>query len=464
MIPGSTPIKDEEGGEREHGPRKESHDKAELGHLEHAATAVNYTPETDEPPNGGARAWLQVFASHLMNALAWGYAAAYGVYQLHYTETMGLPRAKISWIGSIQIFLTSAICTVSGRLTDAGYARESAIVGSAMAVFGTFMTSLAKTYWQILLAQGVCTGLGLGLLFIPAITVASTYFTTKRSFAMSIAAMGTGTGSVVFPATVQYLIPRVGFPWAVRCSAFVVLTFAVAGVALLKPRLPPRKSGPWVEWGAFKEVPYLLFAAGMFLLFWALYFGFFYVSESMRPSPRSFAHVKVQINVFAHTEVGFSSTGSVALLLITNAMSIPARPAVGYIADNVLGPLNTMATGIFLLGTMFFAWTGVTTKTGLYVFSVFFGIANGAAQGVFPGALASLTKDQQKAGTRFGMVAAVIGCATLAGPPTAGAIIDASNGSFFWAQLWGGTVIICASLTVFASRFSKTGWKLKKFA
>jgi MFS transporter, MCT family, solute carrier family 16 (monocarboxylic acid transporters), member 3 len=168
--------------------------------------------------------------------------------------------------------------------------------------------------------------------------------------------------------------------------------------------------------------------------------------------------------VFAHTEIGFSNTGSVALLLITNAMGIPARPVVGYLADRVFGPLNTMATGILTLGVMFFAWTGVTTRTGLYVFSVFFGLANGAAQGVFPGALASLTKDQQKAGTRFGMVAAVIGCATLAGPPTAGAIIDASNGTYLWAQLWGGTVIICASFTVYASRFSKTGWKFMAFA
>jgi MFS family permease len=293
MIPEPKQSKAKERSRHVKRARSDSHAKPDLGHLEHAAPEVVYTPETDDPPNGGAVAWLQVFGSHLMNALAWGYAAAYGVYQLHYTETMDLPRAQVSSIGSIQIFLTSAICTFSGRLTDAGYARESAIVGSAMAVFGTFMTSLAKTYWQILLAQGVCTGLGLGLLFIPAITVASTYFTTKRSFAMSIAAMGTGTGSVVFPATVQYLIPKVGFPWAVRCLAFVMLAFAVAGVALLKPRLPPRKSGPWVEWGAFKEVPYLLFAAGMFLLFWALYFGFFYVSEATQLSLRRVAHLGI---------------------------------------------------------------------------------------------------------------------------------------------------------------------------
>lgn len=51
---------------------------------------------------------------------------------------------------------------------------------------------------------------------------------------------------------------------------------------LLRTRLPPRKSGPLVEWGAFKEPSYVLFTFGVFLLYWTLYFAFFYV----RPLPR----------------------------------------------------------------------------------------------------------------------------------------------------------------------------------
>lgn len=69
-----------------------------------------------------------------------------------------------------------------------------------------------------------------------------------------------------------------GFPWAVRCSGFIALCFAIAINLLLRPRLPPRKSGPIMEWAAFREPPYVLFSIGMFLIFWALYFGFFYVS------------------------------------------------------------------------------------------------------------------------------------------------------------------------------------------
>ena len=84
-------------------------------------------------------------------------------------------------------------------------------------------------------------------------------------------------------------------------------------------------------------------------------------------------------------------------------------------------------------------------------------------QGVFVGALASLTEDPQKMGTRFGMVATVVGFATLAGPPTAGAIIDQSDGSFLWAQIWGGTVTAVGFGTLMGARFMATGmvWRVK---
>ena len=32
------------------------------------------------------------------------------------------------------------------------------------------MTSLAKTYWQIFLAQGICEGIGMGIMYMPAVT------------------------------------------------------------------------------------------------------------------------------------------------------------------------------------------------------------------------------------------------------------------------------------------------------
>lgn len=235
-------------------------------------------PEGFNPPDGGLLAWSQVLTSLLINCLAWGYPTSFGVFQLYYEESMGLPSSQISWIGSCQTFLTFFVCGPAGRLADAGYTRETMLFGSVLAVGGTFATSACTAYWQVFLAQGVCTGIGLGVIFMPAVSVLSSYFRERKAFALALAAMGTGFGSLVFPATLQYLIPQVGFPWAVRCVGFVALAMTAAANLMLRPYLPPRRSGPLVEWDAFTELPYLFFSIGSFLNFYALYFGFFYVS------------------------------------------------------------------------------------------------------------------------------------------------------------------------------------------
>lgn len=259
---------------------------------DHASGSENgdlYSPPSKdefEPPDGGLAAWSQVVAGNLVNWMAWGLPATFGVYQLYYRDTLQLPQSQISWIGSVQVFLAFFMCAVSGRLVDAGYARQTIAAGSFLVVFGIMMTSLATEYWQILLAQGICTGLGMGIMFMPPVAVINSYFRRKRSLALAVSATGTGFGSLVFPSAVQYLIPRIGFPWAVRCSGFVALFISVIVLIIIRPRLRPRRSGSLIEWDAFREPPYLFYTLGSFCLFSALYFGFFYVSPP--PSPLFF--------------------------------------------------------------------------------------------------------------------------------------------------------------------------------
>lgn len=417
------------------------------------------------PPDGGWRAWSQVLAALMVNSIVWGYPTSFGVFQLYYVEELRIPSSQVSWIGSIQIFLSFGMCTVSGRLADAGLARQTVAAGTSMVVLGTFMTSLATKYWQIFLAQGVCTGMGAGITFMPAVAVASSYFDKNRAFALSVSAVGTSVGSLILPSIVQYLIPQVGFAWAVRCEGFVALVICVIATLLLKPYLPPRKSGPLVEWDAFRELPYMLFAFGGFLNLYTLFFGFFYVSRWSRVPPARVVLVVLtgpsQINSFAREVIGFTPVDAVSILLITNALGIPARPIAGYIADNIVGPINVYMVSLLLLGASIYAWIGVTTRVDMYIFSAFYGFIVGATQGTYVGALASLTKDPTKMGTRFGMVSTMTAFAVLAGPPTAGAIIERSGGSYRWAQVWGGTVAVCGAVSVVASRLVTTGLKLK---
>ena len=57
-----------------------------------------------------------------------------------------------------------------------------------------FMTSLCTRYWQLILAQGLCVGLGSGLLGLLSIVVIPLYFSSKRMLAIGIAATGSSLG------------------------------------------------------------------------------------------------------------------------------------------------------------------------------------------------------------------------------------------------------------------------------
>ena len=56
------------------------------------------------------------------------------------------------------------------------------------------MLSLCETYWEVVLAQALCVGLGSGCLYIPSVAIVSTYFTTKKAFATGIAFGGSSLG------------------------------------------------------------------------------------------------------------------------------------------------------------------------------------------------------------------------------------------------------------------------------
>lgn len=83
---------------------------------------------------------------------------------------------------------------VAGRLVDAGYFRPLVIFGCAMSMFGMMMVSLCTKYWQLVLAQGIITGIGSGFIYTPGTAVVTTWFSGQRSLAIGISAAGSSLG------------------------------------------------------------------------------------------------------------------------------------------------------------------------------------------------------------------------------------------------------------------------------
>ncbi|CAJ2508518.1 Uu.00g135440.m01.CDS01 [Anthostomella pinea] len=401
------------------------------------------------PPDGGREAWLTCLCAHLLIMNTWGFINSFGVFQSYYTTLLNRPPSDISWIGSIQVFLTFFIGTFTGRLVDAGFLRPVLAAGTAFMILGIFTTSLATQYWQLLLSQGLCMGLGSGCLFCPAISTVSTYFSKKRSLAIGITACGSVTGGLVFPAMARELLPTAGFGWAVRSMGFVLLVTLIFANIFMRSRLPPRRAGSLVEWAAFRELEYTFYTIGMFFNFWGVYFAFYYLAAFSRSA----------------ITPGLSYVDSLNMLLLLNGIGVLGRLLPNHLADR-FGPLNMMIPTCLVCGIALLSWMAVDTPNQLYAWAVFYGIAAGALQSLFPAGLSSLTTDLRKQGTRMGMVFTVVSFAVLTGNPIAGAIIDAMDGSYVGAQAFTGCALLVGMGFILAARSvrmrkSGTGWAVK---
>lgn len=142
-----------------------------------------------------------------------------------------------------------------------------------------------------------------------------------------------------------------------------------------------------------------------------------------------------------------------------NAVGLPARPMLGYIADRYFGPLNCLIPSILICSILMYSWQAVSDATGLYIFAVFYGLFAAFALSLFVGTVPSLTKDLSKIGTRVGMLLTLMSFAPLTGQSVAGALIDKGKGRYIYAQVWGGTSLMLGVACCIGARLYISGWK-----
>ena len=160
------------------------------------------------------------------------------------------------------------------------------------------MTSICSTYWQVILAQGLVVGIGNGLLFVPSIAVLPTYFVKWRALATGIAITGGNIGEshltivqgsvltvrkggIIYPIVFQRL-KYLGFRWATRIIAFIMLTTLTVPLFAMKMRMKPSVARRLFDTSALTETPFTVFAIASFFGSTGLYIPYFYVESYAR--------------------------------------------------------------------------------------------------------------------------------------------------------------------------------------
>jgi MFS family permease len=140
--------------------------------------------------------WNNLLRNRFLIVLERGIVSTFGVFQTFYKEQILSTEtySSISWIGSVQAALLLFLLLVAGPAHDSGYCKPMMYVGTFLIVLGMMMTSFCKSYWQFMLAQGVCIGVGNGIVFITSVAIIPTYFSARRGVAAGIAASGSSFG------------------------------------------------------------------------------------------------------------------------------------------------------------------------------------------------------------------------------------------------------------------------------
>ncbi|KAL4783590.1 major facilitator superfamily domain-containing protein [Aspergillus varians] len=397
------------------------------------------------PPDGGLVAWLHVAGGFMLFFNTWGMMNTFGVFQTYY-ESGGIfhrSSSDISWIGSIQATMLLMVGFITGPIYDRGYLRALLIAGSFGIVFGTMMLSISKEYWQVLLAQGFCVGIGAGCLFVPCVSLLPTYFSTKLGAALGLAVSGSSLGGIIYPIVLNRLIEPISFGWAVRVIGFIALGTLLVPIAIMKQRVKPPKARALIDWTAFTDIPYLTLVAAGFIAFMGLFTLFFYIS---------YVGAARQLT---------SNDMAFYMVPILNAASCFGRTIPNAMADK-FGPFNIVTPCCMMVGVLILCLMSVTNQAGLIVIAVFSGFFSGALIGLPPLCFVALTKDKTKIGTRIGMGFGMIAFGVLAGGPGAGRILG-SAGSMDWDGVWifGGVSTLAASFIFGGLRVAKYGFTLR---
>ncbi|KAK5092732.1 hypothetical protein LTR70_005272 [Exophiala xenobiotica] len=397
------------------------------------------------PPNGGLTAWLHVLGGFSLFFNTWGILNTFGIYQTYY-ESGALfteSSSNISWIGAIQAYSVLLVGFLSGPIYDRGYFRSLLAIGSFGVVFGHMMLSISDKFWQILLAQGFCVGIGAGCLFVPCVAILPSYWSTKLGLAVGLAAAGSSLGGVIYPIVFYKLIDQVGFGWSTRVIGFIALVTLLVPNFVMKMRFKPPKARALIDWSAFTDGPYVLAVMGAMIGFIGLYVMFFFIS-------------------YYAQEAGITSAAmSFYIVPIFNAGSTFGRVLPNALSDKT-GPVNLIAPGALIVGALQFAMIGVESEAALIVVAVLFGFFSGVFIALPPVLFVALTKDKTKIGTRIGMGFGFLGFGVLAGGPGGGSLLGGGSGTYHWTSLWvyAGVSGIVSSVLFIILRIRKAGSKL----
>ncbi|XP_015436576.1 PREDICTED: monocarboxylate transporter 10 [Dufourea novaeangliae] len=405
------------------------------------------------PPDGGARAWMIMIGSFVINGVLFSVINTYSLIYLELQKRLSesgetAASSKAALVGSLTIGTTFFLSPISGILTDKIGIQMTTFLGGALASSGMLLSSIFSSQVTLLyLTYGVMYGLGASLAYTPSLAILGHYFKRYLGLVNGIVTAGSSVFTTLMPYFMEVILRRFGLEGTLRCLA--VLTAVVMACALLFKPIPctykfwnqlKSKSNfksclkEVVNVSIWKKKRYVVWASSIPLAL----FGYFVPY--------------VHIGKFVET-VFKGADGKLPIMCIGITSGL-GRLIFGYIAD--LPKVDRI-----LLQQISFISIGVLTMllpvTPSFVVLLLISLAMGLFDGCFISLLGPIAFDicgRKGATQAIGFLLGMCSIPLTVGPPIAGLLYD-HTGSYDLPFFLAGIPPIVGALMMFLIKFVK---------
>ena len=356
------------------------------------------------------RGWVVVGAAAVGAGTAFGTVYSFGAFFDAMAEDLGAGRGPTALVFGVTLLAFFGTGVITAPIADRVGPRPLVLAGGVLMPLGLWLTSRADSIAVGYVTYGLGVGVGGSLVIAPLYTAGAGWIARRRAFALGVMAAGNGLGTLILVPVAENLIESHGWRGAyLRLAIAVAIIVNTCALVVARPPIPPAPPAvAWMRTVAGTTEFRRLFGA-TFLFSIALYIAFGFVVD------------------FA-TDDGVSSSRAAFLVGLIGASSIIGRLALTTLSGRV--PAIRLFQGCLAVQPVaFLVWL---LAGGSYPWLVVFALMLGVGYGGFV-ALGPEVALGYFGGTGLGGVMGLMflafGLGGLIGPPFAGWLADASDGS-----------------------------------
>jgi len=319
-----------------------------------------------------AAAFLNFF--FVIGIIFYGFPVFYG----SFVEALGFTRAQVTqgfFLGFLIVGLPFGL--VAGAVIDKVGAKWVILTGAALVGTSLLLMARMTKLWQY---EALCVLEVLGYVFAGPIgtqVLVSRWFRARRGRAMGIAYLGLGSGGVVAPLLIHYLIRAYGWAHALEIVAIALLA-VLFPVGILVTRSTPEEMGLLPDGatasiagdGAMTDTASSgVSEAVRTRTFWLILFGSTLAIGAIG--------AVIQHFILFLKDQGYSSAVAARFSTGLLVASLAGRILVGYAVD-IVSKKNAMALFYFLIGAAVLLLGAAKLPAAVWTFAAIFGFSMGA--------------------------------------------------------------------------------------